>query len=173
MPSRRRRRAPLLVPLAVLLLAGCTRGADELGIARVDRPLPELAGETVQGGEVTPDDYAGDVLVVNFWANWCAPCREEQPALQQVWTDYRDRGVDFVGVNYRDDHAAAVAWVDEFGVTYPSVEDAAGGWADDFALTGAPTTYVADARGRIRYLITGAISADELAGVLDEVLAAA
>jgi thiol-disulfide isomerase/thioredoxin len=168
-----RRRHLLLVPLAMFLVAGCTRGGDGLGIVRVDRPLPDLAGTTVQGGEITPEDYAGSVLVVNFWANWCAPCREEQPALQQVWTDYRDRGVEFVGVNYRDDHAAAVAWVDEFGVTYPSVEDPAGGWADDFALTGAPTTYVADPGGRIRYLITGAVTAAELSGVVEDVLGTA
>lgn len=162
--------------LAVLSLcavaATCTGSDDGLGLVRVDRPLPDLAGQTVQGGEVAPADYAGDVLVVNFWATWCGPCRAEQPALQQVWTQYRDRGVDFVGVNYRDDAAAAGAWVDEFGVTYPSVEDPPGGWADDFALRGAPTTYIADAGGTIRYQITGAVTTDDLSGVLDELLAA-
>ena len=171
-PSRRVRL--LLAPLTLLLFAAsCTRSGDDLGLAQVDRPLPALAGPTVQGGEVRPSDYAGQVVVVNFWATWCGPCRAEQPALQDVWTAYRDRGVDFVGVNYRDDESAAGAWIDEFGVTYPSVRDEAGGWADDFALTGAPTTYVADAAGRIRYVFTGALDADQLSGLLDGLLDAA
>ena len=171
-------RAPLAVPLLLLLLflltAGtCSEGsADGVGLSRVDRPLPALAGSAVGGGEVSPADYAGRVVVVNFWATWCGPCREEQPALQQVWEDYRDRGVGFLGVNYRDDPAAAAAWIDEFGVTYPSVADPAGGWADDFALAGAPTTYIADPAGRIRYLVTGAVSSGQLSAVLDELLAA-
>ena len=163
----------LLVVLALLALGSSCQGSDDdLGLVRVDRPLPALGGTTVQGAEISPADYAGHVTVVNFWATWCGPCRQEQPALQQVWTQYRDRGVEFVGVDYRDDAAAAGAWIDEFGVTYPSVSDAPGGWADDFALRGAPTTFVADASGRIRFQITGAISPDELSSVLDELLAA-
>jgi DsbE subfamily thiol:disulfide oxidoreductase len=155
----------------LVLMAGCTSSDDGLGLVRVDRPLPELEGPTVQGGEVAPADYAGHVVVVNFWATWCAPCEEEQPTLQQVWSEYRDRGVDFVGVNYRDDSAAAAAWIDRFGVTYPSVKDEPGGWADDFALRGAPTTYVADASGRIRFQISGAATAGDLSDALDELLA--
>ncbi len=163
----------LLVVLALLSLgSACQGSSDDLGLVRVDRPLPALAGRTVQGAEISPSDYAGHVTVVNFWATWCDPCEEEQPALQQVWTEYRERGVDFVGVNYRDDSAAASAWIDRFGVTYPSVADAPGGWADDFALRGAPTTYIADADGRIRFQISGPATADELSSVLDELLAA-
>jgi thiol-disulfide isomerase/thioredoxin len=161
----------LLVVLGLLSLGSSCQGSDDgLGLVRVDRPLPALAGTTVQGADISPADYAGHVTVVNFWATWCGPCEEEQPALQQVWTEYRDRGVDFVGVDYRDDAAAATAWIDRFGVTYPSVSDAPGGWADDFALRGAPTTYVADASGRIRFQISGLATADQLSGVLDELL---
>ena len=164
----------LILLLVPFLTAGtCWSGSgDGLGVVEVNRPLPDVAGSTVQGGELSPADYAGHVVVVNFWATWCGPCEQEQPALQEVWDSYRDRGVMFVGVNYRDDAAAAGAWIDRFDVTYPSVENAAGGWADDFSLAGAPTTYVADAAGRIRYLITGAVSADQLSHLLDELVAA-
>ena len=168
-----RRPLRILVLLLIPFLGAgtCSSGSgDGLGVVEVDRPLPDLAGRTVQGGDISSADYGGNVVVVNFWATWCGPCEQEQPALQEVWTEYRHRGVMFVGVNYRDDAAAADAWIDRFGVTYPSVEDAAGGWADDFSLAGAPTTYVADAAGRIRYLITGPVSADQLSGLLDELV---
>jgi DsbE subfamily thiol:disulfide oxidoreductase len=155
----------------VLIAAACTRSADGLGLVEVDRPLPDLTGSTLQGGQVGAADYAGTVLVVNVWATWCGPCREEQPALQQVWHDYQSRGVRFLGVNYRDDAAAAAAWIDEFGVTYPSIPDPSGGWADDLGFLGLPDTYVADAGGTIRFLITGATTAEQLSGVLDDLLA--
>lgn len=135
--------------------------------------MPDLGGSTVQGGQFDATDHAGKVLVVNVWATWCAPCRAEQPALQQVWQDYRSRGVAFVGVNYRDDAAAAAAWIDEFGVTYPSIQDPSGGWADDLGFLGLPDTYVADAGGTIRYLVTGATTREQVSGVLDELLASA
>ena len=166
-------RLRLLFPVSafVLLAVACTGSSGGLGLAEVERPLPDLAGSTVGGGRLDAADYAGQVLVVNFWATWCGPCRDEQPALQQVWRAYQDRGVRFVGVNFRDDAAAAAAWIDEFGVTYPSIEDPSGGWADDFGFLGLPDTYVADAGGTIRYLITGATTGEQLSRVLDELLA--
>jgi DsbE subfamily thiol:disulfide oxidoreductase len=165
-------RPRLLLPVLafVVLSTACSGSGDGLGLSEVDRPLPDLAGSTVQGGSLDASDYAGHVLVVNFWATWCGPCRSEQPALQQVWRDYEDRGVRFVGVNFRDDAAAAAAWIDEFGVTYPSVLDHSGGWADDFGFLGLPDTYVADAGGTIRYLITGATTREQLSGLLDGLL---
>jgi DsbE subfamily thiol:disulfide oxidoreductase len=156
-----------------LLGGACTRSSGpELGLASVDRPFPALHGTTVEGGSVDAADLAGKVAVVNFWATWCGPCREEQPALQRTYEAYHDRGVAFVGVNARDDTAAARAWIREFGVTYPSIEDQAGAWADDFGFVGLPDTYVVDRTGTIRYQITGATNQQQLSGVLDELLAA-
>lgn len=166
-------RLRLFLPMLLLLpLVACTGSSDGLGLVAVVRPLPDLAGSTVQGGELEAADYAGRILVLNVWATWCGPCREEQPALQRVWERYQGRGVRFLGLNYRDDAAAAAAWIDEFGVTYPSIQDPSGGWADDLGFLGLPDTYVADADGTIRYLITGATTDDQLSGVLDDLLAA-
>lgn len=164
----RRRLLFLVVPLVVAV--ACGGSGDGLGLVEVNRPLPALRGATLQGGEVTPADHEGRIVVVNFWATWCGPCREEQPALQRVFETYGDR-VRFVGVDERDDTAAARAWIDEFGVGYPSIEDQAGAWADDFGFVGLPDTYVADAGGTIRFLITGATDEAELSGVLDRLLA--
>jgi DsbE subfamily thiol:disulfide oxidoreductase len=126
----------------------------------------------VQGGDVATGDYHGKVLVVNVWATWCGPCRQEQPALQEVWSRYAGRGVAFVGLDYRDDDAQAKEWIRQFGVTYPSIKDQAGAYADDFAFPALPDTYVVDRTGTIRYWIFGATDAAVLGGLLDRLLAA-
>ncbi len=164
-------RTLLVASTLALIATACSRSSDGLGLVQVERPFPSLAGPTVQGTSVSPSDYAGHVLVVNFWATWCAPCEQEQPALQQVSEAYRGRGVEFVGVNYRDDDAAAAAWIERFHVGYPVILDPSGGWADDFGFFGLPVTYVVDGAGTIRYQITTATDEGQLSDLLDEMLA--
>ena len=94
-------------------------------------------------------DLAGNVVVVNFWATWCKPCREEQPELERVLAATIATGAStFLGVNERDDTAKPPARGSRSSTcTYPSIVDESGSWADDFALFGYPDTYVVDAAG--------------------------
>jgi DsbE subfamily thiol:disulfide oxidoreductase len=153
-----------------LLAVACTGGTTppELGDpSETSGELPALRGETVDGTTVGPQDYAGHVTVVNFWATWCGPCAEEQPVLQRVWERFEPSGVRFVGVNHQDNHAAAADWVADYGVTYPSIEDPSGSFADDFGFTGLPATFIADAGGELRYQVYGAVNEKKLVGVLE------
>ena len=160
-----------LLVLALVLLAACTSAAgQEAGVREVSKPLPALGGETLQGGSVSPADYRGKVMVVNFWATWCGPCRREQPGLERVWREFRDRGVYFLGVNYRDDPSAARAYLKQFAVTYPSIQDQAGALAFDFGFVGLPDTYIVDRSGRIRYWGFGAIDEAELRSLVTDLL---
>ena len=136
----------------------------------MSKPLPALRGQTLQGGSVSPADYRDAVMVVNFWATWCGPCRREQPGLERVWQEFRDRGVYFLGVNYRDDPAAARAYLKDFAVTYPSILDQAGALAFDFGFVGLPDTYVVDRSGRIRYWGFGAVDEQELRSLVTKLL---
>jgi thiol-disulfide isomerase/thioredoxin len=170
-----RRSLQVLLVAGALVLAGglvaflLREDGQALGVNQASGPLPELAGETLDGGTFGPDDYRGKVTVVNFWAAWCAPCRVEQPVLQSMSEEWADRGVAFVGVDYRDDPAAARAHLDEFGVTYPSIEDRDGNLAGaEFGLAGVPATVVADATGQMRFLFLGAVEEDELTDALEE-----
>ena len=172
------RRRGIRVFLAVLFVAAvaCTGGgeADTLGISAVSQPLPRLAGEAVHpdGGRLDTADYRGKVLVVNFWATWCGPCLREQPILQDLWDRYRDRGVVFLGVDQRDDPAAAQAQLEDLGVTYPSISDTDGAYADDFGFIGLPDTYVVDRSGTIRFKVIGPVhEPSELSTLIDRVLA--
>jgi cytochrome c biogenesis protein CcmG/thiol:disulfide interchange protein DsbE len=169
-----RRRFPVLVCCLALLVAACTGGDAGTAIGEpvaIDGPLPAVRGPELPGGRFTPAEYEGRVTVVNFWATWCSPCRREQPVLQQLWEDYRDRGVILIGVNQRDDAAAATAWLEKYDVSYPSVLDSDGASAAAFGFAGLPATYVADGSGELRYAFFGEITAGELTRIVDEVLA--
>jgi len=136
-----------------------------------DRPAPDFRLPALDGsGEIAMSDFRGDVVVLNFWATWCGPCRREAPGLQSTWDAYRDGGVRFLGVNYRDDRAAAREYEREFGITYPSVFDPAGELAFSYELVGLPTTFIIDRDGRIVYRFVGYIDAAILQDALDDVL---
>ncbi|MEX2459350.1 MAG: TlpA disulfide reductase family protein [Actinomycetota bacterium] len=147
--------------------------ADYEARAKVDdRPAPEFRQEGLDGSMIDSRDFRGKVLVVNFWASWCSPCRQEAPHLQAAWERYRDRGVAVLGVNYRDDVYAARAYEDEFEITFPSIHDPAGTIAFKFGLLGVPTTYVIDRDGRLVYEFVGRIDGDVLDRAIDDALGA-
>ena len=167
----------IAVLVAVLALAACTRANESSSdqsttVRAVDDPLPTLSGPTVDGGQVSSQDFLGKVLVVNVWANWCTPCQLEQPELVQVANRYAKHGVRFLGIDHMDQDAAAKAWVESYHVPYPSISDPTGKFAASLDYVGLPDTYVVDQTGTIRYAIgPGATSASQLSGVLDQVLA--
>jgi cytochrome c biogenesis protein CcmG, thiol:disulfide interchange protein DsbE len=180
-PGRSNRPVPTwLIVLAVISLiavvssyAAIRDGSDprvEGGVAEVDTPLPDIEGEGVSGGPVSIGDQAGQVTVVNVWATWCEPCKREQPALRSLAKRYRDRGVAFVGINYRDDQAKARTWIEDFHVPYPSVYDPNGQIAAQLGFPFLPDTYVVDSGGTIRYAVYGETDEAELSGLIGQVL---
>ncbi|MBI4259506.1 MAG: TlpA family protein disulfide reductase [Actinobacteria bacterium] len=146
--------------------------ANYRAVARVDdRPAPDFTASSLAGGgDISLRDFRGEVVVLNFWASWCVPCRQEAPHLQALWERYGDEGVQLLGVDYRDDPAAAKAYEREFGITFPSVEDPAGSLAGLYELLGVPTTFLIDVEGRIVYRFTGRIDGEVLGRAVDEVL---
>ena len=140
-----------------------------IGRAAPDLTLPELEG----GGSVSLAELRGQVVVVNFWASWCVPCRAEHPVLVAANDAYRDAGVTFVGVNFQDQQGSAVAFLDELGRGdgYRYVTDPGSRAAVEFGVYGVPETYVIDRTGTIVAKITGESNSRLLAEVLDAVLA--
>ncbi len=162
----------LFLSLAVLTSGTCSDGDSVFGVAQVDQPLPELSGETVDGEHLDAATYAdGNVLVINVWANWCDPCRREQPMLVDLADRYRGDGVRFLGINYQDDRDAARGWIREFEVPYPSLFDPTGGFAADLGFPALPDTYVVDREGTIRWVVYGETDAQEVTRMVDDVLA--
>ena len=146
---------------ALGLLVACS--TPQFGLRKIDEPMPKLAGTTLQGESFDAADYRGKVLVINFWASWCAPCREEAPILEATWERLQNEGVQFVGVDSRDQDAAGRAFVKEFGITYPSVKDPSGKVAFEFGINaGLPGTVVVNREGRMVYRLLGQLEQKDL-----------
>lgn len=138
------------------------------------QPVPELAGGGLDGQPLDVAASRGKVVVLNFWASWCAPCRAEAPNLKAVYDRTRARGVDFLGVNVKDDLNAARRFEEVRGVDYPSVFDQPGVLLTRFrryAPQTPPTTLILDRQGRVAVRLLGGQTEAELSGPLEAVLA--
>ena len=106
------------------------------GITRVQKPPPPFNLTLFDGGEVDLALEQGKPIVINFWASWCIPCREEASVLEQTWRSFRDKDVLFIGVNIQDVDEAARAHINEFGITYPNGLDEGGKITVDYGVIG-------------------------------------
>lgn len=129
------------------------------------KSLQNVTGERLDGTAFKLSDLKGKVVVVNFWASWCAPCRGEAPSLEQVHTENKGKGVEFIGVNFKDSKANAQAFERKFKVTYPSLFDADGQVTLAFREvppSAIPSTLVLDRQGRVAARIIGATTYSKL-----------
>jgi cytochrome c biogenesis protein CcmG/thiol:disulfide interchange protein DsbE len=123
-----------------------------------DFELPDLQGD----GTLALSSLRGKVVVLNFWASWCVPCREEAPLLQDVWTRWKDRGVVVLGVNSRELSSKGREFLSEEGITYPNVHDGKGSTLGRFGIPALPETMFIDADGRVAAYIAGPVDAESL-----------
>ncbi len=138
---------------------------------------PTVSGTDLNGQPLTLSQYAGKVIVLNFWASWCPPCRSEAAALEQVYTDTRASGVQFVGVDIRENGVSdGVHFETTHHIDYPSFSDQASRIALDFRSTGVetpPTTIIIDRQGRIAARGLGEMTYTQLLTVVKQVAAQA
>ncbi|MFJ6729812.1 TlpA family protein disulfide reductase [Streptomyces sp. NPDC091281] len=194
--ARPRRRAALTAvagSAAVLLMSACTSGGtsggggdtnfvmgkDGISTAKQGEraAAPDLSGKTLDGKPLDVASYKGDIVVLNVWGSWCAPCRAEAPNFQKVSADLAADGVRFVGINTADTSVDnAVAFEKDYGVTYPSLYDPAGklmlrfkkGTLNPQAI---PSTLVLDRDGKIAARSLAALSEEKLRKMIAPVLA--
>jgi cytochrome c biogenesis protein CcmG, thiol:disulfide interchange protein DsbE len=149
----------LVLSLFGLLVWKVTSGEDA---ARVGEPAPRIDVPQLDGtGRLTTAAFRGRPTVINFWASWCVPCRDEAPLLEAAWRRYRSRGVLVLGIDTRDFIADGRAFVRKFGLTYPNGYDGKGTLAERYGLTGFPETFVVDGDGRIVEHVVGPVEDEE------------
>lgn len=149
-------------------------GVTEFPVAERGRPV-EVSGTTLTGEPLALSEYRDEVVVVNVWGSWCPPCREEAPVLARLSAEFADRGVSFVGINVRDNAAAALAFEDNYGIDYPSIEDTDGrvvlALNEYMPASAVPVTLVLDRQGRVAARVLGAVREATLRALLTTALA--
>ncbi|TYB48741.1 TlpA family protein disulfide reductase [Actinomadura chibensis] len=138
------------------------------------KAVQDVGGDALDGRPVKLADLKGKVVVVNFWASWCAPCRGEAPSLEQVYSENKAKGVEFLGVNFKDSKANAQAFERKLKVTYPSLFDADGQVTLAFRAVppnAIPSTLVLDRQGRVAARIIGSTTYSKLNPLVAKALA--
>lgn len=134
-------------------------------------PAPDFSLTTFEGETITLSDLRGQVVIINFWASWCPPCRDEAAYLEATWRKYRDQGVVLIGVDYVDTKPNALAYIEEFDITYPNGPDIGQRIARAYHIKGVPETFYVGKRGQLRGVKIGALFPPELDDVIEKLLA--
>ena len=119
---------------------------------------------------ITLSDLRGQVVVVNFWASWCAPCAEEAPDLQQAYENYRDQGVTFLGVAYVDSEAKATAYIEQYGITYPNGPDLRSEISDAYNIRGVPETFIVNRDGEIVFFAMEPLTYSRISAAIEQAM---
>jgi thiol-disulfide isomerase/thioredoxin len=193
----RTRLAAVAAAALVLLVSGCGSTSDgpsadgtsaDSGFVAGDGSIvvlpesqrvaaPDLVGTTLDGDTFRLADQRGEVVVMNVWASWCAPCRAEAPTLAALSDELDGLGVQFVGLDTRDSDVPARAFAEKFGIGYPNVIDRDGQlqllFGDSLPPQAIPSTLVIDAEGRVAARALGKVSESSLRGMIEPLLAEA
>lgn len=140
-----------------------------LGTTVGDR-APDFTGTTLDGENFTLSDHRGEIVVLNVFASWCAPCRLETPHLVAASTQLSDEGVVFVGINLQEQRAAVSGFQAEFGIDYPLVLNENGDLTKSlYQPIGLPTSWFLDGDGVVRFVFAGALTQESLLQIIDDI----
>ena len=139
-------------------------------IAVDQRPAPDFTKDGLDGETVSLSGLRGKVVMLDFWSSWCPPCRQEAPALAQVYREYQGRNIEFIGVAIWDDSGDVARYIEEFSLPYPNVLDERGQIAIDYGVAGIPEKFFIDSQGNLVRKFVGPIKPDGLRSALDSLL---
>jgi len=156
------------VGVGVLALLAFALTSSDRGRPQPGEPASDFSLPLFDGTQLSLSDLRGQVVVLNFWASWCAPCRKEAPDLQTVWEMYQGQGVVFLGITYQDARNASQKFVEEAGITYPNGIDEKGRISRQYGVTAVPETFIIDRQGRVAWVHIGEVQAGELLRRLEQ-----
>jgi peroxiredoxin len=139
--------------LGALLGLATATGVASSGLA--GQPAPDFALKSADGSNLRLSEYRGDVVMINFWATWCGPCRQEMPLLEELHARYNRVGFSLLGVNIDDDSAKAMNMASELGVTFPVLFDSRKEVSRLYEVDAMPVTVILDREGTVRHVHQG------------------
>lgn len=159
----------LMGVVAVVALLGFGLASKDEGSTTLGEPAPAPTLPCLEGspcptgtGEGSIADYRGRWVLVNVWASWCDPCRDESPALEDYWREHRRDGLTVLGIDSEDLSDDAREFVREFGLTYPMLRDGEGAARDEFAMSGFPESFLVDPDGNMALVRRGPVTTEYL-----------
>lgn len=164
----------LIVTFAVILalLAVLAFGLKKVQAGPLSSgPAPDFTLTEFDGSTLTLSELRGKVVIINFWASWCPPCRQEAPYLEETWRKYKDQGVVFIGINWVDTQKEALAYIDELDITYFNGPDLGTRIAQAYNIQGIPETFYVAKNGELRGVHIGPLIAPQLDQKIEELLA--
>jgi thiol-disulfide isomerase/thioredoxin len=148
----------ILVAAALLAVPGLVAPSQASAVAT---PAPPFTLDRRGGGRVALADLRGKVVLINFWATWCGPCRKEMPLLEQIQKKYGPLGFTMLGVNVEEDGRLFDAFLKDVPVTFPILLDPANGVSKLYNVSAMPSTVIVDRKGNVRYIHQGYQPGDE------------
>ena len=157
----------VLAFLAVLIYGQVRKGVSQ----PKSGPAPEFTLTLFDGGQISLAELRGRPVVLNFWASWCDPCKDEAPLLEAAWRKYKDQGLMVIGVDYLDQEPAARAYLQEFQITYPNGPDLGSKIARRYFIRGVPETFFIGPDGQIKSFKEGPFTTmEELEASIREIM---
>lgn len=150
----------MLAIVGLLTFGLLSKGSSGVALGEVAPApaLPRLEGD----GDGSLSEYRGRWVLVNFWASWCIPCRQEAPALEDFQRRHGDGRFTVLGIDSRDLSGDGRAFVDRYGLSYPQLRDGDGATAHDYGTTGVPENFLIDPKGRLRLHLVGPVTGENL-----------
>ncbi len=162
----------IVIIIALLtLISGCSRGkgSDTAGVS-IGSKAPDFSLVDLSGQKVELKDFKGKGVLVNFWATWCYPCREEMDDLKASYDKFRDKGIVIIGINIKESKDIVKKMTDSFNITYPILLDSDGKISEAYNIFGVPSSFFIDNDGTIRDVVLGEMTEDMIVEKIDKLV---
>jgi len=134
----------------LFLIAACEQNTAVSSSSNEIQAAKNFTLETLNGNkEISLENFKGKPVVVNFWATWCGPCKQEMPFFEETWREYKDKDIVFIGIDVMDDRENAQEFVDKLGISYTNLYDPSGKISNSYGVVALPATFFIDKNGDI------------------------